>query len=253
MLREGELSGGEVYGEVAGVYLQGAVFVLGIIGALRMVCIIFYVFLVCFEVATGFAGNLGGFFERAFFYGMYVEGDGYLRVINFTELSFEVERYGGGFALRVVPEFAGVVLYAGAVEWERVEEVEVLFYIVDSVATCEGNTNVARAVTIEVSEAGDAEVATVEHVDRLTSFGFLNEIGVVFNGESNVFDYGFKQHVWTPLRRISTHYRVTGKVDASIMAHSSIVCNLKTYELSHKTQAYPLTISESPTDRGYAP
>lgn len=218
-----------------------------------MVCTIFYVFLVCFEVATGFSGNLGGFFECAFFYGVYVEVDGHLWVINFKELSFEVESYCGGFALRVVPEFAGVVLYAGAVERERIEEVEVLFYIVDSVATCEGNTNVARAVTVEVPEVGDAEVTTVEHVDRLTSFGFLNEIGVVFNGENNVFDYGFKQHVWTPLRRVSTRYGVTGKVDTSIMAHSSIVCNLKTYELTNKTQAYPLTVSESPTDRGYMP
>lgn len=68
-----------------------------------MVYTIFYVFLVCFEVATGFAGNLGGFFECTFFYGVYVEVDGYLRVVNFKELSLEVERYGGGFALRVVP------------------------------------------------------------------------------------------------------------------------------------------------------
>lgn len=157
-----------------------------------MVCTIFYVFLVCFEVATGFSGNLGGFFECSFFYGVCVEVDGYLRVINFKELSFEVERYGGGFTLWVVPEFAGVVLYAGAVERERVEEVEVLFYIVDSVATCEGNTNVARAFTIEVSEAGDAEVATVEHVDRLTRFGFLNEIGVILDGESDIFGFSLE-------------------------------------------------------------
>lgn len=82
-----------------------------------MVYTIFYVFFVCFEVATGLTGNLGGFFECAFFYGVYVEVDGYLRVINLEELSLEVERYGRGFTLRVVPEFAGVVLYAGAVEW----------------------------------------------------------------------------------------------------------------------------------------
>lgn len=68
----------------------------------------------------------------------------------------------------------------------------------DGVATCEGNTNVARAVTVEVPEAGDSEVATVEHVDRLTCFGLLDEVWVVFDGEGNVFDYGFKQHVWTP-------------------------------------------------------
>lgn len=62
----------------------------------------------------------------------------------------------------------------------------------DGVTTCEGNTNVARAFTVEVPEAGDSEVATVEHVDRLTCFGFLDELGVVFNGEGNVFDFGLE-------------------------------------------------------------
>lgn len=85
------------------MHLGGSVFVSGVVGALCVVCVIFYVFLVCFEVGAGFAGNLGGFFECAFFYGVDVVVDGYLRVVNFKELSFEVEGDCGGFALRVVP------------------------------------------------------------------------------------------------------------------------------------------------------
>ena len=62
----------------------------------------------------------------------------------------------------------------------------------NGITTCEGNTNVARAFTVEVPEAGDAEVATVEHVDGLTCFGFLDEVWVVFDGEGNVFDFGLE-------------------------------------------------------------
>lgn len=206
-----------------------------------MVYTIFYVFLICFEVATGFAGNFGGFFECTFFYCVYVEVDGYLWVVNFKELSFEVEGDCGGFTLRVVPEFAGVVLYAGAVERECVEEVEVLFYVVDGVATCEGDTNVARAFTVEVSEAGDAEVATVEHVDRLTCFGFLDEIGVILDREGDVFSFGLKQHSSTPpVGNSAQRVGLVDNMDSIIMTHSNVDCNPKTHELSYKAWLHPL-------------
>lgn len=206
-----------------------------------MVYTIFYVFLICFEVATGFAGNFGGFFECTFFYCVYVEVDGYLWVVNFKELSFEVEGDCGDFTLRVVPEFAGVVLYAGAVERECVEEVEVLFYVVDGVATCEGDTNVARAFTVEVSEAGDAEVATVEHVDRLTCFGFLDEIGVILDREGDVFSFGLKQHSSTPpVGNSAQRVGLVDNMDSIIMTHSNVGCNPKTHELSYKAWLHPL-------------